>query len=123
MKRFLKWAGYLLVFITTLMIAGFLAWDSVSYFVAGKAAQFYASKADIVLDIGRVSGRPFSETTVENISVRPAEEKVQGYHFKSQSITCTYNLWDLKKGYEFFLQGLSCRADSPVFVHDFSITH
>jgi hypothetical protein len=121
MKRFLKWAGYLLLFIVIFTVAGFLAWDSVSYFIAGKVAQFYARRADIVLDIGGVRGRPFSETTVENISVRPAEEKVQGYHFKSQSITCTYNLWDLKKGYGFFLQGLSCRADSPEFVHDLSV--
>ena len=45
----------------------------------------------------------------------------QAYSFKAQSITCTYDIWDLKEGYELFLKGLSCMADTPEFAFDIRV--
>ena len=121
MKRVLKWTGLGLLFISILFFMVFLNRESLGYFALRKAAQFYAEKADLALDIGSISATPFSEITVGNLSIVPKTGKPQAFSFKAQSITCTYNLWDLKEGYELFLQGLSCSADAPELNYDFRI--
>lgn len=122
MKKFFKWAGYVLLSFSILLFVVLLNWESVSYFVVKKIAQFYAGREHITFEIGAISGQPFSHTVLENIAIRPEEGQPQAYHFKARSINCTYNLWDLKEGYEFFLQGLMCSADTPVFAYDFKVT-
>ncbi len=122
MNKIIKWAGLLFLPIFIFILALFLNKVTVGYFIVQKVAQFYAGKADIILEIGRISGNLFSETTVTRLSVRPGDGQPQAYHFKAPSITCTYNLWDLKEGYELFLEGLSCRVDTPEFIQDFSIS-
>jgi hypothetical protein len=122
MKKFFKWAGYVLLSFIILLFVVLINWESVSYFTVKKIVQFYAGREHITFEIGAISGRPFSQTTLANVSIRPGEGQPQAYYFKARSIDCTYNLWDLKKGYELFLQGLICSADNPVFSYDFSIT-
>ena len=122
MKKFFKWAGYVLLSFIILLFVVLINWESVSYFTVKKIVQFYAGRGHITFEIGAISGRPFSQTTLANVSIRPGEGQPQAYYFKARSIDCTYNLWDLKKGYELFLQGLICSADNPVFSYDFSIT-
>jgi hypothetical protein len=122
MKKIFKWAGYALLFLSIILFAVFLQWESISYFTLRKVTQFYAHRAGINFDIGRIRGKPFSETTIEKLAIRPEEGQPQAYHFKSQSITCSYNLWDLRKGYESFLQGLSCSAQIPEFFQDLSVS-
>lgn len=122
MKRFIKWARYLLLPIAILFIIGLLQWENITYFVARKVIQHYASQEKLIVEIEAIGGRPFSETTVEGISIRPSAEQPQAYHFKVQSITCTYHLWDMREGADFFLQGLSCSAQSPELVKDLSVS-
>ncbi len=122
MKRFLKWAGYLLLPIASLSLIGFLKWETITYFVARKALQHYASQGQLTLEIRSIGGRPFSETTVEGISVRPSADQPQAYQFKVQTITCKYNLWDIRESTDLFLQGLSCSAKTPELVQDLSVT-
>jgi len=119
MRKASKWAGYIFLPIAIIFFIVLLNWEAISYLTIRKVVQFYAGRADIALEVGRISGRPFSETTFENLSIRPADGQPQIYHFKAQFIACTYNIRDLKKGYESFLQGLMCRADNPVFSYDF----
>ncbi|KPK29938.1 MAG: hypothetical protein AMK70_14985 [Nitrospira bacterium SG8_35_1] len=122
MNKMIKWAGFVFLPIAIFILAVFLNRETVGYFIVQRVAQFYAGKADIDLGFGRISGNLFSETTVARLSVRPGDGQPQAYHFKALSITCTYDLWDLKKGYELFLEGLSCRVNTPEFVQDFSIS-
>ncbi|KPJ99067.1 MAG: hypothetical protein AMJ60_06210 [Desulfobacterales bacterium SG8_35] len=121
MKKVLKWAGYVALAIAIFLLAVFLNRESLSYYTLRKGAQFYAGRADIALAFGRVGGNIFSETTLENISIRPVDGQPQTYHFKAQSISCTYNIWDLKEGYELFLHGLSCTTDAPEFAYEFRV--
>ena len=67
MKKIFKWAGYILLPIIILLFVVLLTWEHLSYFVLKKAAQYYAERENIALDIGTISGRPLSETTIENI--------------------------------------------------------
>jgi hypothetical protein len=122
MKRTHQLTVALLLPIAILFSVGLLNWESISYFTLRKVAQLYAGRADIALDIGSIGGNPFSETTLEHLALRPAKGEPQAYHFKAQSITCTYNLWDLKKSVEFFLQGLHCSAETPQLVQDISLS-
>jgi hypothetical protein len=122
MKKSHQLTVSILLMITILFSIGFLNRESISYFILGKVAQFYAGRAGIALEIGKISGSPFSKTTLENLSLRPEKGEPQAYHFQAQSISCIYNLWDLKEGYEFFLEELNCKAYAPEFVQDFSIS-
>ena len=101
---------------------GLLNWESISYYTLKKAAQFYAGRVDIALDIGSISGKPFSETIFENVSLRPGKGEPQAYHFKAQSISCNYDILDLKKGLEFFVQGVACSAQEPEIIQDFTVS-
>ena len=121
MKKILKWAGYALLAICIVLFALFLNWESITYYTLRKVALFYAGRADIELEIGTITGNPFSETKLANVSIRPKKGLPQTYNFQAPSITCTYDLWNLKEGHELFLQGLSCRADSPEFSYDFKV--
>jgi hypothetical protein len=112
-------AGYTILPIAVLLFVLLLNWESAGYYVLKKVAQFYAGRAHIVLNIGRISGNPFSETTLENITILPVEAYPQSYSLKTDIITCTYNLWDLKEGYESFLEGFSCSVSTPEFSYDF----
>jgi hypothetical protein len=105
MKKLFNRTGYTILPIAILLFVLLLNWESAGYYVLKKVAQFYAGRAHIVLNIGRISGNPFSETTLENITILPVEAYPQAYSLKTDIITCTYNLWDLKEGYEFFLEG------------------
>ena len=122
MKKFIKRAGYAILPIVLLLFVVLLNRESVSHYVLKNVAQFYAGRAHIALDIGRISGNPFSETTVDSITIRPGKDNPQDYSFKADAITCTYNLWDLKEGYEFFLEGLSCSINTPEFSYDLRVT-
>ena len=122
MKKFIKRAGYAILPIVLLLFVVLLNRESVSHYVFKNVAQFYAGRAHIALDIGRISGNPFSETTVDSITIRPGKDNPQDYSFKADTITCTYNLWDLKEGYEFFLEGLSCSINTPEFSYDLRVT-
>jgi hypothetical protein len=119
MKKLFKRTGYAILPIVILLFVLLLNWESAGYYVLKKVAQFYAGRAHIVLNIGRISGNPFSETTLDNITILPVEAYPQAYSFKTDIITCTYNLWDLKEGYEFFLKGLSCSVSAPELSYDF----
>ena len=121
MKRLFKVAGYVVLPLAILFFIFLLNRESVSRFILKNVAQFYAGRAHIALDIDRISGNPFSATILENIVIRPVKDYPQNYSFKADTISCTYNLWDLKEGYEFFLKGLSCSASSPEFSYDFRI--
>jgi len=121
MKKIVKWAGCLLVPVVILFFAVFLNREPLSYFIVQKAAQYFAGRVHIAVDIGAISGRPLSETTLNNVTLRPAVGQPQVYSFKAETITCSYNLWDLKQGYEFFLQGLNCSVDAPEFAYDFRL--
>ena len=122
MKRFPKWAGYLLLPIIILVLIGLLSWESVSYYVLKNSLKFIAAKEHIALDVNRIHGKLFSETTIKDISLRPQDGQPQAYQFKADTITCTYNFWDLQEGLEQFLQGLNCTAESPEFTQDFSVS-
>jgi hypothetical protein len=119
MKKLFKRTGYIILPIAILLFVLLLNWESAGYYVLKKVAQFHAGRAHIVLNIGRISGNPFSETTLENITIFPVEASPQAYSLKTDIIICTYNLWDLKEGYEFFFEGLSCSVSTPEFSYDF----
>ena len=117
MKKIFKWAGYVILPLV-IVFAVALFWEPITYFILGKVIRYYAAGADIALELGKVSGNPFSSSRIERISIRPGKGLPQTYRFEAGSVACTYNLWDLKKGYEFFLQGLSCSSDKPDFSYD-----
>lgn len=119
MKQFFKWTGYVILPIALLFFIALLNRESLGYYFLKNGAQFYAGRTHISLNIGGISGNPFSETTLENITIHPVKEFPQAYSFKADTITCTYNLWDLKEGSESFLKGLSCSASSPEISYDF----
>jgi hypothetical protein len=119
MKKLFKWTGYALLPIAILFLILLLNREPASHFILKNVAKFYAGRAHIVLDINRISGNLFSDTTLENITIHPVEDYPQNYSFKAEIISCTYNLWDLKEGYEFFLKGLSCSVSTPEFSYDF----
>ena len=121
MKKIIKWGGYVALPFIILSLVVLLKWESISYYGLRKIAQLYAGKSNISLEIGRISGSPLSETTLENVSLRPETGRPQTYNFKAQSLACTYNLWDLRDGYELFLQGLDCSANDPVFAYDLRV--
>jgi hypothetical protein len=118
MKKSTKWAVYVLLPIIIMLSAVFLLWEQVSYFAIRKAAEHYAGRANITLEISGIAGSPLSKTTITGLSVRPAAGEPQIYQFKAESITCTYNLWDLQKGLYPFLEGCSCTAAAPEFSYD-----
>jgi hypothetical protein len=121
MKRFLKWAGYMLLSFSILFLLLLLYREPVGYYVLKNVASYYAGRVETALDIGSIGGTLFSETTLDAVYIRPEKDSPQAYHFKAQSITCTYNLWDLKEGYELFLKGLHCSAADPEFSYDFRL--
>ena len=121
MRKIPQWVAYVALPIIILLLVVFLKWESISYFALRNVAQFYAGKADIALDIGSISGNPYNHTTLENVSIRPGDGQPQPYHFKTRSISCSYNLWDLKEGVELFIQGLNCTANDPEFVYDLRV--
>ncbi|MFC1844164.1 translocation/assembly module TamB domain-containing protein, partial [Thermodesulfobacteriota bacterium] len=113
-----KWAGYVSLSFGILLLTFILKWESISYYGLSKVARYYAEREHVVLDIGRISGNPLSKTTFETLSLRSETGQPQKYHLKAQSLTCTYNLWDLRDGYDVFLQGLSCTASAPELSYD-----
>ncbi|MBW2465981.1 MAG: hypothetical protein JRF02_01650 [Deltaproteobacteria bacterium] len=119
MRKTFYWAVYVIIPITAILIIVFLMWESISYYTFIKVAQFYAGKARIHLEINKLSGTPLSKTTIEKISLRPQTGQPQTYHFKAQQIICSYNIWDLQKGYDHFLQKLHCTAEAPEFFYEF----
>jgi len=119
MKKSRQWAVYVLLPIIILLAAAFLLWESIGYFALRKVAEHYAGKANIVLEIDGIAGSPLSKTTITGLSMRPAAGEPQTYQFKVESITCTYNLWDLQKGISPFLKGRNCTAVGPEFSYDF----
>jgi hypothetical protein len=121
MKKSTQWAVYLLLPITILLAAAFLLWEPICYFALRQVAGHYAGRAGIVLDIGEIAGSPLSNTTITGLSLRPAAGEPQTYKFKAEAITCTYDLWDLKKGLDPFLNGLSCMAAGPGFSYDLRV--
>ena len=121
MKKFYKWAGYVSLSFVILIFVVLLNWESASYYIVKKVAHFYAGRAEIALDIGSIGGTLFSETTLDAVSIRPEKDSPQAYSFTAVTITCTYNLWDLKEGYELFLKGLHCSATDPEFAYDFRV--
>jgi len=112
-KRILKWSVYLPLTFTAVLFILFLTRDRAGYFVLKHVLEFYAGKAGIVLDAGSMEGNLFSRTTVKTISLRPADGLEQNYLFKAEELTCTYNIWDLKKGTTLFLKDLSCSVNRP----------
>jgi autotransporter translocation and assembly factor TamB len=122
MKRILKWAGYLLLSVTILFLIGLLKWESLTYIIVQKAAQHYAGRAQIDLDISTIGGNPFSETTIGNITIRPEKGQPQQFLLTASTITCRYNLWDLKKNIDLFLQGLQCTASDPLLNYDLRVS-
>jgi len=118
MKRLPKWAGILLVSIIILILTGSLVWESAGYYILKRAIFSLAAREHVALEVNSIHGKIFSETTIEQISLRPAAGRPQSYYFTSRAITCSYNLWDLRHGFELFLKGLKCSADSPGFVYD-----
>jgi autotransporter translocation and assembly factor TamB len=121
MKKISTWAGFLLLFITILIVAGFLVRNPVGYFILEKGAQVYARRAGIYLETGRVSGNLLTHTTIEQVVTHPEEGRPQLFDFRAQTIECTYDLWSLKEGYRNFLQGLHCTAQGPEFRYDQSL--
>jgi hypothetical protein len=121
MKKSTQWAVYLLLPIIILLAVAFLRWESISYFVLRKVAEHYAGRANISLDIGGLAGSVLSRTTITGLSLRPAAGEPQTYQFKAESISCTYNLWDLKKGFSPFLKGRSCTVAGPEFSYDLRV--
>lgn len=121
MKRLTKWTGCVFLPVAILFLVALLKWETLSYFMLKKGMEFYAGREHIALDVGEIKGRLFSATTVNNVTIHPAEGKPQEYHLKAGSIACTYNLWDLKKGFEFFISGLHCSISDTVFSYDFAI--
>jgi hypothetical protein len=119
MKRIFKWASYVLLPIVILSLTVLLKWESISYYGLSKVAGYYAEREHVVLNIGSISGNPLSKTTFETLSLRPEIGQPQTYNLKAQSLTCTYNLWDLKDGYDIFLQGLTCTAGALELSYDF----
>ena len=119
MKKFFKRAGFVLLPIIVLLLVVILKWESIAYFALRKIIQHYGDRSYIAIEIGGISGKPFSETTMDTISISPAGAAPQPYDFKAETLTCTYSLWDLKEGYELFLKGLNCSASSPEFTYDF----
>jgi len=121
MKKKHQWGVFVVLPVIILFAAALLKWESISYFSLRRAARFYAGRANMALDIGRVAGNIFSETTLENISLGPEKGQSQTYHFTAQAITCSYNLWDLSDGLGIFLQGLHCSAQTPDLTYDFML--
>ena len=119
MKKLFKRAVYVLLPIVILILVAILKWEPITYFALGKIVRFYGNRSHIVLEIGGMKGKPFTETTLDAVAIRPGETDPQTYGFKADTVTCTYNLWDLKIGYERFLAGLACRVDKPQFTYDF----
>jgi len=118
MKRILKWSVYLLLSFAAVLFILFLTKDRTGYFVFKHVLKSYAGRAGIVLDTGSMKGDLFSRTTVKTISLRPADGLPQDYHFRADELTCTYNIWDLKKGASLFLQGVRCSVNRPYLAVD-----
>jgi hypothetical protein len=121
MKKSTKLGAYVLLPIIILLSVIFLLRDQVSYFVLWKVAEHLAGREGISLEIGGIEGDLLSKTTIRNLSVRPVANAPQTYRFKAASISCTYNLWDLQKGLDPFLQGSSCTSFEPEFSYDFRV--
>jgi len=111
-------AAIILLPITILLAAAFLKWETLSYYAFRKVAGIYAAKAGINLTIGEITGNPFTETVLEDISAAPETGKPKTYQLAVQSLTCTYDLWSLRNGIEPFIKGLSCSAEFPAFSYD-----
>jgi hypothetical protein len=122
MKKFPGWTGYLLLFFAILSLILILNWETLSYAALKKAARVYAGFADIELRIETISGRPLSATKLGNVFIAPAPGLPRSYRFQARSISCAYDLRDLRGGVAPFLQGLSCSADDPVLMYDFRST-
>ena len=118
MKRFFIWTGCLFLPLVLLILIGFMSWEPVSFYVLKKAVRFFAAGENIALDVNRIQGRLFSEITLDNLSMRPVKGQPQTFYFTTRSITCSYNLWDLKEGPGLFMQGLKCSADDPGLAYD-----
>ena len=121
MKKSTKLGAYVLLPIIILLSVIFLLREQVSYFVLWKVAEHLAGREGISLEIGGIEGDLLSKTTIRNLSVRPVANAPQTYRFKAASISCTYNLWDLQKGLDPFLQGSSCTSFEPEFSYDFRV--
>ncbi len=118
MNKFFKRAGYVLLPVAIILLVAILKWESITYFGLRKIAQFYGDRSHIVFEVDRISGNPFSETTLDTVSIHPVKADPPTYVFKASTLTCTYNLWDLREGYEPFLRGLRCIAETPQFSYD-----
>jgi hypothetical protein len=121
MKKLTKRKAYVFLAVVILFLAALLKWESISYFVLKNVIEIYADREHIALDVVEIKGELFSATTINNLTVRPAAGQPQAYHIKAGSISCTYNLWDLKEGFELFISGLDCSIKDSVFSYDFSV--
>ncbi len=121
MRKIPQWAAYVALPLIIVISAVLLKWESISYYTLRKAALYYAGKAHIALDLGSIGGSPLHLTSLENVSIRPEDGQPQAYHFTSKSISCSYNLWDLRDGFELFIQGLDCTANDPEFLYDLRV--
>jgi hypothetical protein len=115
MKKLTKRKAYVFLAVVILFLAALLKWESISYFVLKNVIEIYADREHIALDVVEIKGELFSATTINNLTVRPAAGQPQAYHIKAGSISCTYNLWDLKEGFELFISGLDCSIKDSVF--------
>ena len=121
-KGLFKWAARLAVLLTVFLAVTVLMRDRIGHFLLRNILAYYADRADIVLKVGSMSGRLFSGTDLNDISLRPSDDLPQNYHLKADTLSCTYNLWDLPKGAELFLGGLSCAAYNPEFSLNLGMT-
>jgi hypothetical protein len=121
MNRFPRWAGYLVLTLFILFFILLLNWQAVFYYVLKNVAQVYSGRVDITLDLGAINGKPFSETTFANVAVEPGPGQPPAYHFTARSITCRYNLRDLRGGLEPFIRGLNCAVNDPVLSYDLRV--
>jgi hypothetical protein len=121
MKKTKQWVGYVLLPIIILVAVALLHSKSISYYVLRKVAEHYAGQVNISLEIERITGSPLSKTTITGLSLRPAAGEPQTYQFRVESISCTYNLWDLKKGFYPFMKGGRCTTVVPEFSYDFRV--
>jgi len=119
MKKLFKRTVYVLLPILILILVAALKWEALAYFALGKIVRYYGDRSHIVLEIGAMHGNPLTGTTLDVVAMRPGADAPQAYDFKADTVSCTYNLWDLKVGYERFLAGLACTADTPQFSYDF----
>ncbi|MBU0480554.1 MAG: translocation/assembly module TamB [Proteobacteria bacterium] len=119
MTKFFRWAGSLLIFFSLLLSLLYLIREPLVYAVMKNVARLAAGRGGVALDIGSISGNLFSETRMENISVKPQKGQPQTYHFTARAIQCRYDLWDLREGFEPFIRGLDCSVEDPEGMYDF----